>query len=354
MTHSRKLHPRICTARPAADWRWTVCRHFPTVATMKWMRLGIAVGALALAGLPAAAQSQLLNGVAALVNRSVITFDDVRSASLRPIEAARRLTRSDAEFEQRAQQIQKDVLEQLIERELIVKEFEAKGYNLPESIIDEIVDRQMKEEFGDRLTLTKTLRLRGQTYESWRKDQRDQFVIAQMTIKNINQNIVISPKKIEKHYADHSDKYRVGDRAKIRMILVDKSRHSAGESRKIAEEALKRLKAGEDFAKVADSVSDDARRFKGGDRGWVENRDADLRKELREWVFKPESSGLSEPIEVEGAIFLVKVEEKKSAGILPLSEVRLDVESTLKNEERDRLRKAWIRRLRQKQFVTYF
>lgn len=321
---------------------------------MKWIRLGLAAGVLAVAMVPAAAQTQLLNGVAAVVNKSVITFDDVRSASLRPLEAARRVSREEAEFERRAQQIQKDVLEQLIERELIVKEFETKGYNLPESIIDEIVDRQMKEEFGDRLTLTKTLRLRGQSYESWRKDQRDQFVIAQMTIKNINQNIVVSPKKIEKHYADHADKYRVGDRAKIRMILVDKSRHPVGESRKIAEAALGRIKAGEEFAKVADAVSDDARRFKGGDRGWLENRDADLRKELREWVFKPESSGVSELIEVEGAIFIVKVEEKKSAGVLPLNEVRQDVETTLRNEERERLRQGWIKRLRQKQFVTYF
>lgn len=302
---------------------------------------------------PAFGQTQLLNGVAAVVNRSVITFDDVRAASMRPLEATRRLSRDEAEFDRRASQIQKDALEQLVERELIVHEFETKGYNLPESIIDEIVDKQMKDEFGDRLTLTKTLRLRGQTYESWRKDQRDQFVIAQMTVKNINQNIVVSPKKIEKHYAEHSDKYRVGDRAKIRMILVDKSRH-ATESRKIAEGALARLKGGEEFAKVADAISDDARRFKGGDRGWVENKDADLRKELRDWVFKPETSGLSELIEVDGAIFIVKVEEKKAAGILPLSEVRQDVETTLRNEERERLRKGWIRRLRDKQFVAYF
>lgn len=321
---------------------------------MMWIRVGLAAGALALAVLPVSAQTQLLNGVAAMVNKSVITFDDVRSASMRPMEAARRLSRTDTEFEQRSQQIQKDVLEQLIERELIVHEFNSKGYNLPESIIDEIVDRQMKEEFGDRLTLTKTLRLRGQSYESWRKDQRDQFVIAQMTIKNINQNIVVSPKKIEKHYAEHADKYRVGDRAKIRMILVDKARHPSGEARKIAAEALQRIRAGEEFAKVAEAVSDDARRFKGGDRGWLENRDADLRKELREWVFKPESAGVSDPIEVEGAIFIVKVEEKKPAGVLPLGEVRQDVETTLKNEERDRLRQSWIKRIRQKQFVTYF
>jgi peptidyl-prolyl cis-trans isomerase SurA len=321
---------------------------------MNLKRLGFSAVAAALCWLPTLAQTQLLNGVAAMVNQTAITFDDVRAASMRPLEAARRLSRTPADFEKRASEIQKDVLEQLIERELIVHEFSTKGYNLPEAIIDDIVTRQMREEFGDRLTLTKTLRARGQTYESWRKDQRDQFIIAQMTFKNINQNIVVSPKKIEAHYAAHQDKYRMGDRAKIRMILVDKSRHAADESRKLAADALNRLKAGEDFGKVADEVSDDARRFKGGDRGWVENKDSDLRKELRDWVFNAQAGTHSDLIEVEGAIFLVKVEERKAAGVLPLSEVRADVETTLKNEERERLRKGWINRLRQKQFVRYF
>jgi hypothetical protein len=40
--------------------------------------------------------------------------------------------------------------------------------------------------------------------------------------------------------------------------------------------------------------------------------------------------------------------------VRPLTEVRNDVEATLKGVERERLRKQWIAKLRAKAFVRYF
>jgi peptidyl-prolyl cis-trans isomerase SurA len=328
---------------------------------MNWKRFVLPLVAAIAFAIPASgAGTDLLNGVAAIVDDSVITFDDVDLFTRRAVEGAARqlLPRGrEAEFEQKRQGILRDGLEQLIERELILHEFKTAGYNLPESIIDDVVASRVKEEFGDRLTLTKTLHQRNQTYESFRKDERDAFVVAQMTIKNINQNLVISPKKIEKFYAENQEKYRIGDRAKVRMILIDKSRHAVGEPKKLAEEILVKAKAGADFGKLADEFSDDARRFKGGlrgDQGWVENKDSDLRKELRDVAFSANPGDLSPVIETEGAVFLLKIEGREQARVRPLTEVRDDVEATLKGVERERLRKQWIAKLRAKSFVRYF
>jgi len=328
---------------------------------MNWKRFVLALLAAAAFVLPTrAAGTELLNGVAAIVNESVITFDDVNLFTRRAIKGLENqlLPRGKtAEFDQRRQTVMRDGLEQLIERDLIIHEFKTAGYNLPESIIDDVVSARVKEEFGDRLTLTKTLHERNQTFESFRKDERDAFVVSQMTIKNINQNLVISPKKIERFFSENQEKYRVGDRAKVRMILIDKSRHAVGEPKKIADEVLAKAKAGADFGKLADESSDDARRFKGGlrgDQGWVENKDSDLRKELRDFAFNANIGDLSPVIETDGAIFLLKVEAREQARVRPLTEVRDDVEATLKGVERERLRKKWINKLRAKAFVRYF
>lgn len=328
---------------------------------MNWKRFVLALLAAAAFVLPTrAAGTELLNGVAAIVNESVITFDDVNLFTRRAIKGLENqlLPRGKtAEFDQRRQTVLRDGLEQLIERDLIIHEFKTAGYNLPESIIDDVVSARVKEEFGDRLTLTKTLHERNQTYESFRRDERDAFVVSQMTIKNINQNLVISPKKIERFFSENQEKYRVGDRAKVRMILIDKSRHAVGEPKKIVDEVLAKAKAGADFGKLADESSDDARRFKGGlrgDQGWVENKDSDLRKELRDFAFNANIGDLSPVIETDGAIFLLKVEAREQARVRPLTEVRDDVEATLKGVERERLRKKWINKLRAKAFVRYF
>jgi hypothetical protein len=40
--------------------------------------------------------------------------------------------------------------------------------------------------------------------------------------------------------------------------------------------------------------------------------------------------------------------------VRPLKDVRLEVENELRNQERERLQKAWIQRLRNNAFVRYY
>ncbi|MEN9674940.1 MAG: Parvulin-like peptidyl-prolyl isomerase [Verrucomicrobiota bacterium] len=296
-----------------------------------------------------------VTGVAAVVNTHVITIQSVDQFASRAVEAARRqFALRPEQFLQRRQDIMRDSLEQLIERYLILDEFTSSGFNLPESIINDVVNSQIREEFLDRSTLMKTLRRAGETFEDYRNDQRDAFIIMQMTLKNVNQNVFISPRKIERYYEENTNKFNLGESAKIRMIVIDKSKHARGEPQKIGEEIEAKLKAGADFAKLADEFSDDARRIKGGDRGWIENKDSDLRPELRSFVFSATPGAVSGVIDLDGAVFIVKVEERKAAGMRSITDVRDEVELALKNLEKERLRKQWIARLRKKSFVAYY
>ena len=48
------------------------------------------------------------------------------------------------------------------------------------------------------------------------------------------------------------------------------------------------------------------------------------------------------------------VEDKRAAHVRPLEEVRDEIEKELTVQERARLQKAWVDRLREKAFVRYF
>jgi len=242
----------------------------------------------------------------------------------------------------------------LIDRQLILAEFNTKGYKLPDSVIDEIVKEEIRKKFRDRLTLTKELQARNQTYEDYRRQVRDDFVVSQMRSRNISQQLIVSPKKIEEYYAKNQEKFRVTDQVKVRMILLAKSKRPGGEARKLADEIVTKARAGTNFVEPANSHSDDAQRYKGGDRGWIENNDTYLRKELREAAFKLKSGEVADPVELDTAVFVIKVEDRKSAGIKSLSEVRMEIESTLKAEQFQRLVSNWMKRLRNKSYVRYF
>lgn len=298
-------------------------------------------------------QDVQFNSINAIVNRTVITRDHVLGVSQREIMAANRITDNDAEFVLRRAKIVEDQLEQMIDRQLIVDEFREKGYRFPDSLIDDLIKARIKQEFGgDRVALTKTLRAQNRTFEEFKREINEDFIVSQMVRQNIQEELIISPKKIVGYYSTNLAKFKVGNRVKLQMIVIDRSRHSLDENRQLATKALERLKAGENFAIVANELSDDARRFKGGDRGWVDL--AGLAESLRSVVLKIPLGEISEVIENQGSRFLLKVVEKQEAGIKPLTEVRQDIEALLKDSERQRLKNHWLAKLRKKAFVRYF
>jgi hypothetical protein len=59
-------------------------------------------------------------------------------------------------------------------------------------------------------------------------------------------------------------------------------------------------------------------------------------------------------VEMGDACFLLLVEDVRPAHIRTLADVRQDVENTLKDQEKRRLKDRWIGRLKAKSFVRIF
>jgi peptidyl-prolyl cis-trans isomerase C len=86
-----------------------------------------------------------------------------------------------------------------------------------------------------------------------------------------------------------------------------------------AEAALKRLKAGEDFAKVAKEVSKDPG-SEGGDLGWFTKER--MVPEFAEAAFKLEPGQLSAPVKSQFGWHVIKVEGKREKTFPPFEEVK--------------------------------
>jgi peptidyl-prolyl cis-trans isomerase SurA len=240
----------------------------------------------------------------------------------------------------------------LVERQLILHDFEAEGYRMPDSYLDQLVQDRIRDRFSDRVTLMKTLQAEGQTFESWRDELRDQTIVTFMRSKNIAQEIIISPYRVEAYYQAHQDDYKVEDEIKLRMIVLNKTAGDETNALNLAREIRDKIKAGAAFAEMASIYSQDSLRSQGGDRGWTER--SVLRKELADAAFALQPGQVSDAIETPAAVYLVLAEEKRVAHVKPLNEVRDDVEKGLRTQEQARLEKQWIARMKAKTFILYF
>jgi peptidyl-prolyl cis-trans isomerase SurA len=310
--------------------------------------------------LPGRAQSSLppgvdVNGISVVVNDDVITRDDVLSYIARTVQLlARQYQDRPDELDRRLRQAQRDGLEQLIERKLILHEFKTAGYNLPDSVVEEEIQKRIRERFGgDRVALAHTLQSEGLTMEAWREQIREEYIISAMRARQGIRNIIISPYKIEKYYAEHLDEFKLGDQVKLRTLMLDaRAMPRAGMAKELARELLKQIEGGASFADLARIYSQDSFREKGGDRGWIE-RDA-LRKELSDVAFSLKPGEHSGVIDLGGTVWLLEVEAVRKNYIRTLPEVRDEIEARLKAQEQARLQKQWINRLRKKSYIQYY
>ncbi len=297
--------------------------------------------------------AQLLDGINAIVHDSVVTYREVEAYALPAAQQLRRqYLGQPGAFEREIARIKGESLETLLERQLILRDYEASGYTLPDSVIEDAVQDEI-DQFGGRTKLTKKLQSEGMTFEKFRRQIRDQFIVRVLRSKNVSSEIIISPHKIEVYYLANQDKFKLEDEIKLRMIVLNKASEAEAPSvRQLAQEILRKIKEGAAFSEMASVYSQGSQRSQGGDWGWIERKV--LRKELSEVAFTLKAGSLSEVIETPEACYLMLVEEKRATHVKPLSEVQDEIEQTLQKQEQARLQKQYIDRLRKKTYVRYF
>ena len=292
-------------------------------------------------------KAELANAIKAIVHDSVITYVDVEDLTMQTADALRRQSRSQAELLKKIDEARGENLEKLLARQLILQDFKTAGYHLPESVIDELVQERIHAKYGNRVTLTKSLEAEGLTYEKFRQQIREQFIVEALRQKNISSEIIISPHKVENYYLAH----KAEDEVKLRMIVLNKTTDpNKPEPKKLAEEIVGKLNNGVPFEEMANEMAQPSQRNPGAE--WYDV--AQLRKELVEDATRLKPGERSGIIETPEAYYLMRVEDKKVAHTKSLGDVRDQIEKSLLLEERNRLEKQWIERLKKKTFVRYF
>ncbi len=290
------------------------------------------------------------NGIRAVVHDSVITADEVDLAIAESVNGQQFLNRPEL-FQSKLNELRGGKLEELLNRRLILHEFKTAGYNLPESIVDELVQEEIHAQFGDRVTATRSLTEKGITYEKFRQDMRDRFIVTALRQKNISSEIIISPHKVETYYLAHKNDFKMDDEVKLRMIVLNKTNGPAlPDARKMAEEIVAKLKNGDSFEENAKLYSQRVQQRAGAE--WFQT--SQLRKELAEATAKLKAGERTDVIDFPDSFYLVLVEETRPAHIKSLGDVRGEIEKDLLSQERARLEKQWIERLKKKTFIQMF
>ena len=299
---------------------------------------------------------EVIDGVAALVNKDVITFSQVRDV-VAPRERTLRSQYNGQELADKIREARRGALQELIDRQLIIQEFKKKEYQIPPRFVDERVDSIIRDEFGgDRQAFIRTLQAQGFTLTKFREAEKEKVIVQAMRFQNVKSNGIVSPIKIDSLYTTSKPEYTTPEQIHLWMIAVNKGTTVGKEGdpqRAVAEEIRNKLMRGDaKFEQLAQLYSDDSSRSTGGDWGWIDRKT--LNESLTNAAFRLDVNKISPIVDQGNAYYIMKVSERKAEYTKPLADVRGDLEKKISTDDRERMQEQWVATLRKKAFIKVF
>lgn len=310
------------------------------------------------------AKAQVVDGIAAIVNEKVITFSEVRRL-VEPTEQQLRATSSGLELMEKVKEARLSALKSLIERALIIQQFEKAGFFIPDSIIESRLKEVIATQYsGDRNALIKTLQANGVSMSAFKEELKGQMIVQAMRHRNISSIVIVSPFKIEQYYQENISQFMEPKQVKLRMIFLrpalfkekrltaDGKEEEYDPQYQLAQDLRRKLNMGSDFAELAQQYSEGAQRTNGGDWGWV--GESTLRPELAKIAFELKPGEYSEIISTSDGYYILMAEDIRRSKVLKLADVREQIEKMLLQQERERLQREWLDGLKARAFIKMF
>jgi len=134
----------------------------------------------------------------------------------------------------------------------------------------------------------------------------------------------VAETQLRQFYEARKDTFRTAERVKVRHILFKTqgvAKEDVPKIRAKAEDVLKQIKGGADFAKMAEKYSEDPSNAKnGGDLGWVVR--GQMVKEFEQAAFTQKPKEIGDLVTTTYGFHIVQVMEKQEARLQPFDEVK--------------------------------
>tara|TARA_B110000977_G_scaffold189985_1_gene260212 strand:- start:595 stop:1587 length:993 start_codon:yes stop_codon:yes gene_type:complete len=301
-----------------------------------------------------AALIRMGNGIAAIAEGEIITIEQLRRELEPIIPRLRAEARSEKEFSESIDRMSREVLQNLIDRILIVQAAQEKGLLLPQSYIDQEYDEVLNRDFsGDRGRFLEYLRAQGLTAREFRENIYKRVVVNVMRQQNRKSQSEISPERIQAFYIQNKIRFYQEEAMHLRQIILTPiADEGTALLHQTANKIIQELAEGDNFGDLARKYSQDEMSRKGGDWGWIERQD--IRKELSTVAFDLQPGSYSQPVELNNTIFILYCEAKREELIQPVTEVRDAIENVLVGEIARETQERWLQQVREDGYVRYF
>lgn len=289
------------------------------------------------------------NAIVAQVENKIITVSDLKREMDVLVPQIRAESVSPYDFRQRLLKTQEQVVNELIDRLLIVAAFEEEGFQIPEQHLERVFKDRLIEEFNnDRAEFLAYLKSIGLNEIEFRQKLREDIIVSSMSQQHAGNRAAVSPEEVLSIYESEENRSQFwqDEGIKLRVISLRPQDGESPEERSARAQTLAETLRNRGPVLRSEAIMSDF--------GWIKRDDKRLRPEVAEAVFAMEPGHVSDPIPTDDTYIVAMVLDKREAGKQELSSVRADIEQAIATKLTQEARARWISRLREKYYWNVF
>jgi peptidyl-prolyl cis-trans isomerase SurA len=261
-----------------------------------------------------------------------------------------------------------NILDELISNQILLAHAAHARITVSEAEVDNRI-AQLRSPYTDE-EFQKKLADQGMTLADLRTQVRDSLIVTKLTNKEIESRITVSDAEIKAYYEHNKANYSVPETEyhvaqiqvtpqadpQVHNLKNDDAASPLAAERKI-QALYARLRAGEDFATVAEEYSEDPRTASGGgDMGFIPASSLQSNPQLKNAVLSLQVGGVSGIIQTPSGFHIIKLLGIENAGQHELSDPQVEsaIRGTLMNEKEQLLKAAYIEDLRNRAKIVNY
>jgi peptidyl-prolyl cis-trans isomerase SurA len=318
---------------------------------LEMKKLVAVVAAVGLLGSGTAARAELVDRVAAVVNRDIIALSEVQQRAAPELSRLNAIPDPRKRAEQRAQ-LMKTALDALIGEKLMEGEIQQLGITATEGEVDQLVnDVRERNNITDNAQFEQLLAQEGLSLPRYRDMMRKQILRDRLLRAKIGPQVKVTEEDLKAAYTQYARVESEDTEVHARHILIQVDPKATPEqveaARKKAEAiAAEARRPGMDFSALARARSEGPSREEGGDLGWFKR--GVMVPAFERVAFTLKDGEVSEPVRTNFGWHVLKVEERRTVEASTYEEMRPKLEAKLVNEKTEKFLQQYVQDLRQK------
>jgi peptidyl-prolyl cis-trans isomerase SurA len=311
-----------------------------------WPKAALALGLLLLAS---AGRAELVDRVAAVVNNEIITLGEVMKRAGVDLQRAEQEATPENRAKMR-EQITRKVLDGMVDEKLLDQELRESKIVVDDKQVDLGVQDVMHRYNFTPEQLAQAVANEGLTLSEYREQMRKQLGRFQLLREKVAKLVKVSDADIRSEYDRMARDEGKEVEVHVRHIVVSLAENAPQAevertlalAQSIAAEARQPLV---DFAELAKKKSQGSSAADGGDLGFFKK--GAMVPAFEKVAFALKVGEVSDPVRTSLGWHVLKLEERRAIGLLPLADLKPQIEEKLRREQGERASRQYVNSLRQ-------